>query len=88
MSGEEKNKIKNPEGYVDTTPYKAIRHIEAVEVKACHVYETILHVAKLAGFKVAGTVKMIDRNGRVHDGEELRKAYRDVQGVQQVRQDT
>ena len=74
MNNENKNTIKNPEGYNDTTPYNAIKNIEGAELKAYKLYQTMLHMARLAGFKIVGTVMLEDGNKRVYDGEELKRA--------------
>lgn len=68
-----KNNYKNHEGYADPTPYNAINSIEGAETKAYHLFETIGHMARLAGFTIDGTVIMIGRNGRAHDGAKLKQ---------------
>lgn len=73
MSEENKKYTKNPEGYTDSTAYNAIRHIDGAELKACKLYETMVRMARLAGFKINGTVMLEDRNGRMHDGLELKR---------------
>lgn len=71
-----KNSYKNPEGYADPTPYNAIQTMDAVEIKAFKLYETIGHMARLAGFTVDGTIIFTDRNGRTHDGAALKREYK------------
>ena len=65
--------FNNPEGYPDPTPFAAITSIEGAETKAYHLYETVEHMARLAGFRIDGTIMFIDRSGRVHDGANLRR---------------
>lgn len=67
---------KNPEGYADPTPYAAMKAIDGAETKAYHLFETIGHMARLAGFDIDGTIRFIDRAGRSHDGLELRRIKR------------
>ena len=70
------NSIKNPEGYVDETPYKAIKELEAEEYKAYKAFETMLHVARLAGFHVEGSITLTTKAGRTYDAWGLKETHR------------
>lgn len=81
-----RNSKYNPEGYEDTTPMLAIRNV-GVEFKAYKLFETMWHVAKLAGFDVVGTIIVKDRNGISYDGLELKhKGLNKAKKVQQDKQ--
>lgn len=71
----QENPRRNSEGYIDMTPYEAQRNI-AIETKAFHAFETMTHVARLAGFEVKGTILLEDKNGTVHDGAALKDKRR------------
>ena len=72
----ETNSIKNPEGYIDETPYKAIKTLEAEEYKAYKTFETMLHVARLAGFHVEGEVILSTKEGRTYNAWELKEQHK------------
>lgn len=76
QKNQNQNPIKNPEGYTDTTPYKAIKELEAEEYKARKCFETILHVARLAGFHLEGDITLTTRSGRIYNGWELKEKHR------------
>lgn len=69
------NENRNAEGYKDETPYKAFNSI-AAEKKAYHLFETIINVARLAGFEVKGTVKFIGRDSKEYDGLKIKEAWK------------
>lgn len=75
MQKDNNNPMRNAEGYLDLTPYHAIKHI-GVEYKAYKVLQTLEHVAKLAGFTLDAIV-MTDRNGKQYAGADLIRRYRD-----------
>ena len=75
MQRDNANPMRNAEGYLDPTPYHAIKHI-GVEYKAYKVLQTLEHVARLAGFTL-DAITLIDRNGKEYTGAGLVAQYRD-----------
>lgn len=75
---ENQNPKKNPEGYTDLTPYQAIKNIDNEEYKAYKTFDTILHVARLAGFHIdeESVIILCDKFGRTFNGWELKERYR------------
>ena len=68
--------FRNGEGYQDPTAGQAIFNAdkaERVKAKARRVITTLDNVANLAGFVIAGDVKLIDREGTIHNAADLRR---------------
>ena len=80
--------LKNAEGYTDFTAYAAIKAVHGAETKAYHCYRTFQSVARLAGFKIIGDVRLQDGTGTIHSGRELMERRKnDVEGVQSLWKD-
>lgn len=61
-----KDPRKNDKGYLDLTPYQAIRNIEKEEDRFHRLLHTIFYICELAGFEIEGRIVLIDRKtGRV-----------------------
>ena len=54
---------RNGSGYLDLTPYNAIKHIEQTEREVCKIklLHTIFHVCELAGFELEGRITLKDK---------------------------
>lgn len=77
MNEEIKNDVRNPEHYIDTTPYQAINNMEkaaslkTTSGKNARFYKllyTIFSVCELAGFELQGRVRLKDkRTGKIYE---------------------
>ena len=82
------NDLKNAEGYTDYTAFLAMKHVVGAQTKAFHCVKTMLNVARLAGFIVAGDIRLKDSTGTIHSGKDLMERRKnDVEGVQSVWKD-
>ena len=72
---DEKIERTNPEKYIDLTPHDAIKSIDGAEKKAYQLYNTISHMARLAGFTIIGAVEFADRNGVHHNSAHLKDRF-------------
>lgn len=61
--------LRNKEGYIDYPAYKAQKAVDGAEAKAFYTFKTMQSVARLAGMELVGTVRVVDRTGRIHDME-------------------
>ena len=59
---------RNKEGYKDTTPYKAITHDERKK-KAYYAFQTMISVARLAGFYVNQSIVIEDSHGNKYNSD-------------------
>ena len=63
----------NSEGYVDTTPFKALQNDERKK-KAFYVFKTMISVARLGGFYVNADLIIEDHEGNKYNSKHyLRK---------------
>ena len=62
-----KNLKRNAEGYIDLTPYNAIKNIDKKEEEHFNkTLRTIFSIAELSGFRVEGRITLVNvTNGRV-----------------------
>ena len=59
---------KNKEGYKDTTAYKAVVHDER-KTKAYYCFQTMISVARLAGFFVNQALIIEDKDGNRYNSD-------------------
>lgn len=52
---------RNGSGYVDPTPYQAIKNITKEEKKVSKVIKTLQSVAHLAGYEIEGRIALRDK---------------------------
>ena len=77
MNEELKNDVRNPEHYMDLTPYQAMKNIEKATMmksgngKNGRFYKllyTIFSLCELAGFELQGRVRLKDkRTGKIYE---------------------
>lgn len=66
------NSLKNPEGYVDTTPHEALHNIDKAEMdepdmRHYRLIKTIRNLIGLADFELLNRIEVRDaRSGRVY----------------------
>lgn len=52
---------RNKEGYIDMTPYDAIKNIEAENERFRKLLYTIFDICELADFEIEGRIVLVDK---------------------------
>lgn len=66
MISEDKNTLRNSEGYFDPTAYEAISNVEKETDRFRKLLHTIFYLCELAEFEIEGRIVLIDKvSGKV-----------------------